>query len=868
MERQRLADALQRKESTLHSFNNEVDTLNSKINMLTKEISQRRAHSEAGNENFELIERLKKEKSALEENLRNAQLRAADMDQEVFDLRSLANKSNLERNEIKEKLIVMEAIARQHSEASPVGAVLENLQGVWKVLGVTDNEREDAQRKIESSLEDTCTRILDESLALKFSTIEEINRLRKELTSMSAVLGKEPPKVIEKEMESIALLPLCHSLRDETDKVRPEFKSAVDRRAKLADDARALLGAIGNDNCQPSSQLMDMIQLHSKYGLTSDIGSSTLSGRAQRALIQRNVQDMVASLDRMIGTEPTSALDLETKKDVAFSSLDDFDFGPPSSLNVSVLDNCEKEVSRLRLLKSELLVQNSELRNEAATLVKEMHLSSEDVVSLTEQVIQLQSEDDMSWWVKNMAQEAAKAILDKDRPILTSALFSKHLCHICVSMGTVANHRRLLSRALKGAVDRAQKTLLMTVDGEADASEAYASFHDALFQLPPLSKEHIEACITEMNALVLGVEAMTQNEVEALTVVWEALDIKTSQRSRFWSDLEQETTRKQSKDVNLFDDARKIELGYREEWVDLAVKDAHKVYKELSMRLFKLNQIHQEVETLRSKQDIKSRIISLDSEIRILSAKLEDFEDKKCGKNRLLTKKIGSGTLLKEERFRKQMQGKFTSKLEQLAGLLRMWIETEGDSFDAKLLSDEVTRLLENADHMDSWVEKRTEFMHLNLNSKLAGKRSHNDNVLTKSGSNVSRSRSPVSNRRADGTSFEERPTKISKTGHATKPAPSPSLTSTTKASRSTANKRKPEGRSKSPVKPKMRRTEHDRRAKTNLLSPSRQQTNIQNSVSKAIKRSTRSSNEAQTLLPFGHLLSETLSPQDKENAM
>jgi hypothetical protein len=866
VERQRLADTLQRKDSTLQSFNDEVDTLNSKINMLTKEISQRRALSEASNENFELIDRLTKEKTALEETLKNAQSRAAEMDKEVSDLRSLANKSSLEKNVIKEKLIVAEAFARQHSEESPVGGVLDILQGIWKDLGVTDSDREDAQRKIESSLGDTCNRIVDDASELKASTTDEIDRLRKELMSMSSVLGKEPRKAFDKGTESVALLPLCHSLREKANKIRPEFKSAVERRAKLANDARALLGAIGDGKGQPSSQLMEMIHWHSKYGRTNDAGSSTLSGRAQRAAILRNVQGMVASLDRMIGTETASDFDdQEMASDAATSSVDEFDLGPPRSLHVSILDSCEKEVSRLRLLKSELLVQNSELRKETATLVKEMHLSADEVVSLTQQVIQLQSEDDTSWWVTNVAQEAAKAILDKERPISTSEPFSKHLEHMSNSMDTVANHRRLLSHALKGAVDRAQNILLMTVDGEADASEAYASFHDALFQLPPLSKEHVEACITEMNALVAGVEAMIQSEVEALTVVWEALDIKTSQRSRFWSQLEQETTGMQSKDVNHFEEVKNIDSRYREEWVVVAVKDANKVYKELSMRLFKLEQIHQEVETLRSKQDIKSRIISLDSEIRILSAKLADFEDKKCSKNRLLTKKTGSGSLLKEERFRKQMQGKFTSKLEQLAGLLRTWIETEGHSFDVKILSDEVRRLLENSDHMDSWVEKRTEFMHLNLNSKLAGKRPHNETRSARSGSNESRSKSPTKSRTREGASpFEGRPTKMARTDRSTKPAPSPSYTRTTETSRSTVNKRKPEGRSKSPTKPKMRRTGLDRKAETTLLSPSRRQQNVlKGTSSKAGKRSTRSS-----ILPFGHLLSEALSPQDKENAM
>ena len=64
-----------------------------------------------------------------------------------------------------------------------------------------------------------------------------------------------------------------------------------------------------------------------------------------------------------------------------------------------------------------------------------------------------------------------------------------------------------------------------TIKGEIDAREADISFHDALICLPSLSKEHIYACIEEMNVLVSTVRSMTQSEVEALAVVWEALNV-------------------------------------------------------------------------------------------------------------------------------------------------------------------------------------------------------------------------------------------------------------------------------------------------------------------------------------------------------
>ena len=103
----------------------------------------------------------------------------------------------------------------------------------------------------------------------------------------------------------------------------------------------------------------------------------------------------------------------------------------------------------------------------------------------------------------------------------------------------------------------------------------------------------------------------------------------------------------------------------------------------------------------------------LDSEVRILSAKLSDFEEKASSKQRLLTKKMNSTALLKEEKFRKQMQSKFAAKLEVLGRLLQDWERNEGTGFDASLLSDDVRILLSNSDKSGTWIEQRTAFMHL-----------------------------------------------------------------------------------------------------------------------------------------------------------
>jgi len=315
------------------------------------------------------------------------------------------------------------------------------------------------------------------------------------------------------------------------------------------------------------------------------------------------------------------------------------------------------------------------------------------------------------WWDPQLAENVCRTIIGKDAIICVDDRFTLHLDIICESLQSIASGRNSLSKTLKEVLKGAHITLLTTVEGEIDASEA-SSFHGALSRLPPLSKEHIHACIDEINILTETVDAMAQSEIEALTVVWEALCVSSNQRGNFWGEVEESTKAFQGKTDTPFEAVRRACTADIEEWVLTSVKDATKVYRHLSARLFKLTKIHEQVETLRSKQNIKSQIMSLDSEVRILSAKLAEFEEK-AGNRQRLTKKSSSSTLLKEERFRKQMQGSFTTKFHSLGRLLQDWEKSEGANFDAKMLSEDVCKLLYNSDDYGNWVKRRTAFMHL-----------------------------------------------------------------------------------------------------------------------------------------------------------
>jgi hypothetical protein len=373
--------------------------------------------------------------------------------------------------------------------------------------------------------------------------------------------------------------------------------------------------------------------------------------------------DMDNAIDMDIPIEPDTPIEIDL--------IDNGDIEPPNTLSVKFLDDCERDTKLLRMMKSTKLVTNASARDRAQGLAREMHLSSADIMELVTQLLEKRLKQLPHWWSLQVADEVGRCITTANGHVGVNAIFTKHLEIIAQSLEDISESRRALSETMKSVIETAHKTLLTTVEGEINASEAYASFHEALFRLPPLSSDHMKACIDELNVLITAAEAMTQSEIEALTVVWEALNVGSNERGQFWSEADQSITSLHTKAENPFDSVLKSCTGETEEWLISSIKDATTVYRVLNVRLFKLCKIHDEVEKQRQKQDTKSKIMSLDSEIRVLCAKLAEFEETASGKQRLTTKKVNSAHLLKEEKFRKQMQGRFASKLENLGKLLK-----------------------------------------------------------------------------------------------------------------------------------------------------------------------------------------------------
>lgn len=645
---------------------------------MSKDLVERQKLSDSTEDPVELIRSLKAKTFELQERLDVAEKEKHDVTSKVQSLKNAVDLSQREHAKTQEMLTFMEVSLTQQGGSLESTDVLEELQKVWEVLGVDLPFRAKEREAIHSSLTDTCSRKLNEALMLKASSENEIENLTNQLDCMHKALGNITQMSNQRTLPA-TLLARLKKLQEEHSKLSIPYKYACARRETI---------------------LKDAIYLSEELGLSSSSLPKNL-----KTLLEQDENTSEQHSDGSINSMTTS----NTQVSMDQQSKDSLQILPAHSLESKFLTDCERENKTLRVKKSEMLIQNREMLEKISEIIGELHMSTDELlikIELYFKATQRKAQHALDKKAAGRILHDAKTLSTNGESKVSDTL---QIGMIHEALGEIAAQRQNLSSVLQSIIERAQKTLLHIVGEEVDASKAYANFHVALFQLPSLSQERSLACISEMEALVIGVEAMTQSETEALTVVWEALKVSSESRSNFWAQVGNPKS-KNGIWENEFDDS--LSPGC-EEWIATATKRGKEIYKELNWKLSKLEEIHMKVEQLRSKQDTKSQILSLDSEIRILNSKLLEFEALKCGKGRLLSKKGNGSALLKEERFRKQMQAKFVSQLNQLADLLQSWEKQEGKSFNSSDLSDDVRMLLKEPHKMEDWVEKRTRHMHL-----------------------------------------------------------------------------------------------------------------------------------------------------------
>ncbi|GMI46763.1 hypothetical protein TrCOL_g1706 [Triparma columacea] len=580
--------------------------------------------------------------------------------------------AGIELAECKEKLSVVDVSKDMKKETA---STLAQLQTYWRLLGIDLEEREKVRNELEGCVEEKCNALLRDATKRERETRQEIDRLNEMNESMQRALGRVSNNTSSTSSSSfqahfgiststenrLSLLKQRELAQQTYTEIEPIFRKAKARHAKILKDAKALLGAL-------------------------EKGENSIS-RTLRGF-----------------------LGAQADKDGLFAE--------------DLLTSCEDELRKMRVMKSELLVKSNSAYERANKLATETHSSSSDLFLLAKSFVSKDKGKSgaADWWTETVCKQVCDFITISNMKVPTSSVWGKHLEIITRSVEAIAEGREEFSNELKVVVEEAHKQLMGIVEGDEDATEAYASFHSALFRLPRLSKDHIKACVNEIKILVGAADVMMQSETEALTVVWDALGLNEETRGCFWGECAESVRKYQDgKESGPFDNISLVGSNTEnvaEEWLAGLLKDAKSFQRELRAKLYRLQLIHTEVEKKRTKQDAKSAIMSLDSEIRIIDAKLTQFEDKAGSKQRLVSKKTNSGILLKEEKFRKHMQAKFISKLEKLRATLRGWEARESTSFDVGLLSEEVRGLLGTG---LGGAEDRTAFMHLRTVKSSAG---------------------------------------------------------------------------------------------------------------------------------------------------
>ena len=544
---------------------------------------------------------------------------------------------------------------------------LAQLQTYWRLIGVDLDEREKVRVQLESCVEDKCNELLRNATKMERDTREEVDKLNGINESMKRALGHASSK------------------HDDTNASEGKPSKSVSAKVAKAGDKRVSL-------------LKQRADAQETY---AEIEPIFIKAKMRLKNIHKGAKDLLTALEK--GKDSVS---LTLRNFLAANEEED------GILSDDLLNQCEEELRKMRVMKSELLVKSNSAYERAHNLATETHTSSDELFQLTK--IYVRKAGNMEWWTDDVCKQVCEFVTMSDMKVPTSSLWGKHLDLITKSVERISKGREEFSCVLKKVVEEAHKHLMSVVEGEDDATEAYTSFHNALFRLPRFSKDYIQACVKEIGMLASAAEVMMQSETEALAVIWDALTMDEGTRSAFWAecaDQMKDYKAKQEGTAGMFDKARKsLAEGATEDWMNEALKKATSFEIDLQFNLFRLRIIHQEVEKKRTKQDAKSTIMSLDSEIRIIDAKLAHFEDQASNKQRLVSKKTNSGVLLKEEKFRKRMQSTFISKLNRLRTVLAAWEEREGESFDLKLLSGEVRELLGKG---VGGGDDRTAFMHL-----------------------------------------------------------------------------------------------------------------------------------------------------------
>ena len=313
----------------------------------------------------------------------------------------------------------------------------------------------------------------------------------------------------------------------------------------------------------------------------------------------------------------------------------------------------------------------------------------------------------------------------------------RELLVLCLSTADAVKNC-VVGEGLKGLAERVCLTL-----PEADSEEGDV-------QNGGLSAEEAESFVAGLNALLVGVEEKGRATLATLEGIWDLLRVPIKDRNIVLAlrssgraaaaptapvapageHLQQHadgTTGSEGRgqDVavafrRLQADLERTQVNSRgrlevEEWIGQVLERIHQQVQALQSGLETLDVQQELMRVLKERRRRYEGILKLNDDIMGLEGRARLFETEASDRTRLVDRKTNSVRLLKEEKFRKDSKNRFARLLERLRQELEEWKAQEGVAFDQDLLGEDIQRALSHSVESGgrSWVEGRTELMHL-----------------------------------------------------------------------------------------------------------------------------------------------------------
>ena len=228
-------------------------------------------------------------------------------------------------------------------------------------MGVSKSERDIAHLQIRSSLEDTCAKILDNTIDFQKKKEKEINDTQHNLEIFRNALGVSPG--IQKDFSHDTMREHLIYLQKEIQITRPTYVEAQERSSKLALEVEGLTKVMDLKNTQISLNLQALLkfswQRENRKRIRTTVSSNPKSDKEYRAKIFKDVEEMVKALE-LIEDGDVSGIAAHGNASMEFDRIgrNEYNEEPPNSLSDKFLENCEKDASNLKILKSKNMVAN------------------------------------------------------------------------------------------------------------------------------------------------------------------------------------------------------------------------------------------------------------------------------------------------------------------------------------------------------------------------------------------------------------------------------------------------------------------------------------------------------------------------------